>query len=182
MSDALRDELLEGFEKLKADQAASPDWHPNTNEMVQYLVNPSMYPLVYDHTRVLRSESVGVSDAIDRWSGKGDFVPEDASEETRAYSMRAALRGTKVPFDFWSTEYQWLPANVAFQDDSSVKFTSYINNLHPNKYPELYRAIEKLIETAALPAWDQCLVLGGSSKEITRGRTVSRFMPPEHTK
>ena len=151
--------------------------------MVQDLVDPSMYPLVYDHSRVLRAESVAVSDAIDKWSGKGDFIPEDASEEAEEYSRQAAPEGTKVPFDFWSTEYQWLPANVAFQEDGSVKFTSYINNLHPNKYPELYSAIEKLIETAALPAWDQCLVLGGSSSdEITRGRTTSRFLTPENVK
>ena len=57
---------------------------------------------------------------------------------------------------YWSRNYQWLPANLAFQDDGTVRFTSYINNLHPNKHPEIYRLVEKLIDKA-IPAWDAVL-------------------------
>jgi hypothetical protein len=66
---------------------------------------------------------------------------------------------------------------VAFQDDGSVKFTSYVNNLHPVKYSGIYQAIERLIATA-LPAWDQCLVLNTGSNDIVKvgaGRMHSRF-------
>jgi len=54
----------------------------------------------------------------------------------------------------WSEKYQWLPANVSFQENGTVKFTSYINNLHPTKHVEIYRLIERLIDIA-IPAWDQ---------------------------
>ena len=37
-----------------------------------------------------------------------------------------------------------------------VKFTSYINNLHPTKYRDIYGTIEKLVEKS-LPLWDHCL-------------------------
>lgn len=35
------------FEKLRAEQAAEPDWHPGSKNMVLDLVHPSMYPFVY---------------------------------------------------------------------------------------------------------------------------------------
>ncbi|EGS22564.1 uncharacterized protein CTHT_0021120 [Thermochaetoides thermophila DSM 1495] len=40
--------------------------------------------------------------------------------------------------------------------NGTVKFTSYINNLHPTKHVEIYRLIERLIDIA-IPAWDQIL-------------------------
>ncbi|KAL2189168.1 hypothetical protein L209DRAFT_742117 [Thermothelomyces heterothallicus CBS 203.75] len=33
---------------------------------------------------------------------------------------------------------------------------NYINNLHPNKHPEIYRLIEQLVDTA-IPAWERVL-------------------------
>jgi hypothetical protein len=47
MSAELRDELKQAFETLRADQAGNVDWHPGTNDMVQNLAHPSMYPFVY---------------------------------------------------------------------------------------------------------------------------------------
>lgn len=171
----LHEQLRAAFKTLRKDQATSPDWHPNSNDMVQDLVHPSMYPLVYGRSKVLKTESVGVEDAINKWAAKGTVIKKDrrmAAESRRPYMFREESDG------YWSDTYQWLPANVAFQDDGSVRFTSYINNLHPTKYPEIYQAIEKLIETA-LPAWDQCLSLyAGQYGDFTRegaGRMHSRF-------
>lgn len=159
---SLHDALEEAFKKLQDNQAGSPDWHPNTNDMVQDLVHPSLYPLVYGRSKVLREEIVGVEDAIKSWSGKGSVIP--SNEATGNPS--------------WSATYQWLPSNVAFQEDGSVKFTSYINNLHPNKYPGIYSTIEKLIETA-LPAWNQCLFGKQGSRITGPGRKESRFAIPD---
>lgn len=39
--------LLRAFERLRHDQASEIDWHPGSNDMVQDLVHPSMYPFVY---------------------------------------------------------------------------------------------------------------------------------------
>lgn len=59
-----------------------------------------------------------------------------------------------------------------------VRFTSYINNLHPVKYRCIYDTIEKLIESV-LPAWDLCL---GVQKvdQSRRGRHESRFAMAEN--
>ncbi|KAH9430626.1 hypothetical protein MCOR02_007961 [Pyricularia oryzae] len=52
---------------------------------------------------------------------------------------------------------------MGFQEDGSLKFTSYGNSLHPTRYPEIYRVIETLA-TTALPLWDQCLAVNVSYK------------------
>ncbi|KAK5625955.1 hypothetical protein RRF57_001671 [Xylaria bambusicola] len=162
--------LRESFDRLKKDQSNAPDWHPGTDEKVLNLVHPSMYPLVYKSTKVFRDEVVGVADAIDRWAGKGTIICNDeAGSEASAH----------VPAECWSENYQWLPSNVALRDDGSVKFTSYINNLHPTKYPEIYSAIEQLVRKA-LPMWDQCLWTQSDYEENNRpGRLTSRFSLPD---
>ncbi|EHK50299.1 conserved hypothetical protein [Trichoderma atroviride IMI 206040] len=169
VSVSLQAELQKAFNKLKLDQSSRPNWHPKPNDQLLDLVHPSMYPLVYGRTRVLQDEVVGTTDAINKWAGKGEAIAKD----TRNPSLEEHRYLPPVPY--WSNTYQWLPANVKFMEDGTVKFTSYINNLHPQKYPQIYRTIEKLVE-AALPAWDQCLLLplkGGTKSGA--GRTEPRF-------
>ncbi|KAI0410008.1 hypothetical protein F4802DRAFT_543020 [Xylaria palmicola] len=147
----LADALREAFDRLMKDQAGSPDWHPKTDEKVLNLVHPSMYPLVYESTRLFRDEVVGVEDAVEKWAGKGDVMCEE-----RGTVPRRRPGDSTVPPEFWSDNYQWLPSNVALGSDGSVKFTSYINNLHPGKYPEIYAVLEQLVEKV-LPMWDHIL-------------------------
>jgi hypothetical protein len=181
VSSELREALYRAFETLQAAQKSAPDWHPKSNDMVQNLVHPSMYPLVYNRSRGLKEEVVGVEDAIERWAGKGDITPKDEWRPgAQGDRYRYGVGSGQIPPEFWSDTYQWLPANVAFQDDGGVKLTSYINNLHPNKYPDIYRTIEKLIKTA-LPAWDQCLALAaGYHERDGAGRVSSRFPYPDN--
>jgi len=44
---ALDRSLKDAFAKLRAEQRDHPDWHPYSNDMVQDLVHPSMYPFIY---------------------------------------------------------------------------------------------------------------------------------------
>jgi hypothetical protein len=44
---ALDRSLKDAFAKLRAEQGDNPDWHPYSNDMVQDLVHPSMYPFIY---------------------------------------------------------------------------------------------------------------------------------------
>lgn len=186
----LRDALKEAFDKLQNDQKDEPDWHPNSGDMVQDLIHPSMYPLVYGRSRVLKDEVVTVTDAVEKWAGKGEIISEvEDSVQEDEYSVQedgfvlwqrpAASQGSlDIPTNYWSTSYQWLPSNVSFLDDGTVKLTSYINNLHPRRYPDIYATVEKLIETA-IPAWDQCLVEYRLHERYGPGRKVSRFSLPK---
>lgn len=178
----LHEALRTAFAKLKESQAANPDWHPNSDDTVQDLVHPSMYPLVYGRSLVVRDEKVGVTDAVEKWSGKGDVIEKEDIDLSGVQldSSFTMDGGSKVPPHFWSSTYQWLPANVAFQENGSVKFTSYINNLHPVKHADIYRTIEELIKTS-LPMWDQCLVVAHDLwKREGAGRTKCRMAMPEN--
>ncbi|KAK4188160.1 hypothetical protein QBC35DRAFT_473900 [Podospora australis] len=183
--ESLHQSLREAFARLQADQVSNPDWHPNTNETVQDLVHPSMYPLIYGRSLFLENEEVGVEDAVDKWAGKGKVIPRHGEKDssTREAPPRRQYRydrvgSGKVPLDFWSNTYQWLPANLKFTDDGGVKFASYINNLHPTKYRDIYSTIEKLVEKS-LPLWDLCLSRYGDYKNVGAGRREPRIMPDE---
>lgn len=118
---------------------------------------------------------VGVTDAISKWMGKGETAPAEPkpSDPSDIYNN---LQKYTSGDENWSQKYQWLPANLVFQEDGSVKFSSYINNLHPNKHGETYAILEKLIDLA-IPAWDQ--VLGQCGRA---GEDSSRFSLPEEAK
>ncbi|KAF2106157.1 hypothetical protein BDV96DRAFT_675784 [Lophiotrema nucula] len=152
---SLHQRLRFAFEKLLRDQP--PDWHPHSNETVRDLVHPSLYPLVYGRSKVLKTESVGVKGAISKWAGKGDVIDRVEWNPDPHEGRSRRIPSFDIPSDYWSNIYQWLPANLAFSNDGSnaVRFTSYINNLHPTRYSDIYRTIEELVE-ASLPAWDQC--------------------------
>jgi hypothetical protein len=126
-----------------------------------------MYPLVYGRSRFLPEEVVGVEDAVDKWAGKGNVVPRKPEWDEELAGRRSGdsmNTGRSINPSYWSTTYQWLPANIKFTANGGVQFTSYINNLHPTKYRDIYKSIEKLIEIA-LPMWDQCVV----HSEVTEG-------------
>ncbi|CAO2652066.1 Nn.00g003490.m01.CDS01 [Neocucurbitaria sp. VM-36] len=181
VSAALHESLRNAFDKLKIDHEVSPDWHPNSNDMVQDLVHPSMYPLVYGRSRGFKEECVGVVNAIEHWAGKGEVIPKDDWKyDHERDRFRYGVGAGDVPPNYWSETYQWLPANVAFKEDGSVKFTSYINNLHPMRYPDIYRTIEDLVKTS-LPLWDQCLAMAtGYEERDGAGRTEPRFSKPDN--
>lgn len=162
------------------DQQENPDWHPGTDSMVQDLVHPSLYPLVYGKTRVFHDEVVGVDDAVDAWAGRGEVIPGfGPPDPLPRYQERISFGGDTIDPSFWSTTYQWLPSNISLRPDGSVKFTSYINNLHPTKYREIYATVERLIEQV-IPAWDICLTRYQDYKKRSGGRVTPRFPPPKN--
>lgn len=209
--DGLRNALRQALKRLKDDQHP-PDWHPRSGDMVQDLVHPSMFPHIYGQTKVFKDEVVGVSNAIEKWAGKGNVIQkarasggvesvslggdevrasgyqwmppnvdfqEDGSfqdDDSDEYGSPGCEDG--VPTSYWSSNYQWLPSNAAFQDDGSVRLTSYINNLHPTRYPKIYEAVERPIETA-IPAWDNILLTHERFKNRGPGRKASRFAIPD---
>ncbi|KAF7946952.1 uncharacterized protein EAE97_004201 [Botrytis byssoidea] len=68
-------------------------------------------------------------------------------------------------------ELKRLPCEVEFDgtSDTSVRITSYINNLHPIKNKGLYSMIEQLIQLVIEP-WNDCLLKGEHGRVPTRIR------------
>ncbi|KAF4443981.1 hypothetical protein F53441_11276 [Fusarium austroafricanum] len=167
INEPLHNRLQAPFVKLKEDQKEDPDWHHQRDGARSCAPISSLYPLIYDRFRVFRDEVVGVEDAIDQWSGKGDVIPKERVDVPLHYDNRygsdfaTIIGGSNIRDEFWSDTYQWLPSNVKFLKDRSVKFTSYINNLHPTKHPDIYRTIEDLCRQ--------------NYKFVSGGRTKPRF-------
>ncbi|KAE9972274.1 hypothetical protein BLS_004099 [Venturia inaequalis] len=114
-----------------------------------------------------------VDHTIDGPCGDEDCLVSFPDEDAWIASFNVG--GGEVPPQYWSDTYQWLPANLAYQEDGKVKFTSYINNLHPTRYSGIYEAVQSLIDIA-IPAWDQCLTPAeGYNEKQGAGRLSSRF-------
>lgn len=126
----------------------------------------------------IQEEEVGVTNALE--PRPGTIVPKCSgpnsySELSGADMFRYGPGSGKPDLGLWSANYQWLPSNVTFREDGTAKLTSYVNNLNPHQYMEIYKTIEQLIDRA-IPAWDQCLSeIVDYGEKNTAGRTWSRF-------
>ncbi|CVK95957.1 uncharacterized protein FMAN_13879 [Fusarium mangiferae] len=120
---------------IKSDSLVDKSLHRDLNKACYTLLkdqegNADWHPR--NRSPFIQEEVVGVSNAL-------DFMGE----------------GKPIGSEYWSDKYQWLPANVRFREDGSAEFTSYVNNLHPTKFPDIYRTIERLVDRV-IPAWDHC--------------------------
>lgn len=143
------------------------DWHPGSNDMVLDLVHPSLFPLVYGKSRVLKvgDKTVGLNDCVNR-CGEGAVLELSKNEKPKKTRRSPDMN----PF---STKFQWLPCEVDISGDHAkyddltdafrvldayevfCRIVSYINNLHP-RHAELYGIVEKVID-AAIPLWERTL-------------------------
>lgn len=150
VSHTLKDALQKTIQSLES--VSEPDWHPGSDGKVLDLVHPSLFPLVYGRSRILKNELVSLEDSIAK-IGQGEVlpVPQLQSKPTRGQYYAPP---TTNPY---STKFQWLPCEVKFSPDSGCKIVSYINNLHPQKYQDLYHIIEQVIDRA-IPLWNVTLL------------------------
>ena len=150
--DSLRLALEKAVRPLEDVPDRRKDWHPKSNEQVLDLVHPSLYPLVYGQTKILTTEKIGVTNCLEK-CGLGETIPAPPR------APKPEVRRWPVPNDkCYSEKFQWLPADVVFdeQEANKVKFASYINNLHPVQYTQLYEVVEQVIEKA-IPLWNRTL-------------------------
>jgi Protein of unknown function (DUF4246) len=147
----LKSRLQAAVQSLENIPKEQKDYHPNSNEQVLDLVHPSLFPLVFGTSRILRDEVIGLNDCMSR-CGTGEVVPVPPNISRQYFST------------LYSTNFQWLPCDVRLSvgtvgDDFPVKctITSYINNLRPDRHKDLYAVIEDVI-AAAIPLWNETLL------------------------
>lgn len=75
------------------------DYHPNSGEKVVELVHPSLFPLVYGRSRILRDGVVGLDDFLS-WLGSPEVIPVPPEEDANAHVVRHLWRGTDPVFPF----------------------------------------------------------------------------------
>ncbi|TFK36202.1 hypothetical protein BDQ12DRAFT_725247 [Crucibulum laeve] len=135
------------------------DWHPGSGERVLDLVHPSLFPLVYGRSRILKESVTSLDDCIER-CGEGEVIPVPPRDR-KAKAEKVDDDGFDANFKWLSNPYsrrfQWLPCEVDISgEEDSVKITSYINNLHPRHHKNLYGVIEKII-AHTIPLWNLTL-------------------------
>lgn len=160
ISDDLKEELKKAVRPL--EEMPEKDYHPGSNEQVLDLVHPSLFPLVYGRSKILRDDMIGIDDCLSR-IGHGETIPVPELPTARGRGYQWGPHSLLKPF---SDKFQWLPCDVEVNPEAGCKITSYINNLHPTKHKELYQVIEAIID-CAIPQWN--LSLGPIDKGL---RTV----------
>lgn len=158
--ESLRNALKSAVARLEDIPDHEKDYHPHSNNQVLDLVHPSLFPVVYGQTRIIKDNILGIHEGITR-AGSGEVLEIPPKEE-----LRAVGTGLK---SLYSQKFQWLPCDVAFMADSTsadgttngqnrnrCKITSYVNNLHPKTHPNLYGVIEQVI-SLAVPLWNKTL-------------------------
>lgn len=102
------------------------DWHPGSDEKVLDLVHPSLYPLMYGTSRIIPEGSISLDNCL--------TPPRSANGKVAAVILPPASKPEppKIRFDYlakrtelmhaWSTQYQWLPCDVALDKfENSVR-------------------------------------------------------------
>ncbi|KAF4159897.1 hypothetical protein CNMCM6069_000403 [Aspergillus lentulus] len=135
------------------ERAGQMDWEPSSNQQVWNLIDPSLYPLTRERTRVLISGgSVPLEQTLDAY-GQGE-APPPLHDDKKDWEIEKYL---------YSLRYQWLPCEVEFRGpagSTEVRITSYINNLHPREQRPFYRTLEGVISKVIEP-WNEVLIRFG---------------------
>jgi len=162
-------ELQRGISALINESAASPDWHPGSNQQVLDMVHPSLYPLVVGATRVTQ-HPFALVDALDMF-GAGDVcttavlqpnpaaVSSSSSSSSSTASVSTVTPPPHLPFLPYTTSerYLWLPTDAHVDAQTNrVTFGSYINNLHPTRHAALYPVLASILERF-LPLFERVL-------------------------
>ena len=97
------------------------DWHPESDGKVLDLVHPSLYPLIYGHTRVLETGRTSLEDCIAR-CGEGQTLPICPAGEANQLQVTSYSPYYQSPVNPYSRAFQWLPCMV----DISGEFCKYV--------------------------------------------------------
>jgi hypothetical protein len=90
------------------------DWRPGADGIVLDLVHPSLFPVVYGRSKVLKEGLVGLKDCVTR-CGEGVTLPmfeklEKLEESEESYYYEPPL---------YSRRHQWMPCDIVFQADKA---------------------------------------------------------------
>ncbi|KAF5334509.1 hypothetical protein D9611_013772 [Ephemerocybe angulata] len=156
VAESTRLSLLECVRPLEDVPEHKKDWHPN--ETVLDLVDPSLYPLVYGASRVLPlgATATTLDDCVSR-CGEGKVIRRSTrldydGEYDPYWELELRFRYYYSPY---SADFQWLPCEVDISGERP-RILTYINNLHPKHYRDLYTVMEDVI-AAAIPLWERTL-------------------------
>lgn len=185
IDEILRKELVDGMAEFAASIPENAiDYHPGSDNKVIDWVHPSLYCLVYNHSRVIpptESADIHNPDWLNSILGTGEPVGprkpvgiKESWEQTENDGYKRRYQTAKHYAESMKTA--WLPSEFAvaplgaFTGDTpnalaaqtsnvfpaSVEIKSYINNLHPVLFKSLYGTIAKIF-ARFVPMFEACL-------------------------
>lgn len=164
VSETTKTKLKEAVERLLENEG-EPDWHPGSNNQVLDLVHPSLFPVVYEKTRVLKSDQPDLK--FELGTTEGLFPSLDNCIKTPVYDYTKDMNKNDVDDYAISKKYQWIPTPFHVDHNGKVSVQSYINNLHPIWHRDLYPILGQVFEDC-VPALEHTLgaFLSGQLRRI----------------
>ena len=144
VNETLKKSFSIGAQKLVESFGSNIDYHPGSHNQVIDLVDPSLYIVQYDKTPVLKNGQLEIVKY-------GEQI-EHAKPGVDQYGV--------------SKRFQWIPALMTKNSNGKFEFGSYINNLHPIKYKDLYDSISDIFN-ATVPGLN-CVLTRYASQEFVR--------------
>ncbi|KAJ2754514.1 hypothetical protein GGI19_002338 [Coemansia pectinata] len=158
ISDALIDaktttELKEYAAILEGVPVRQKDWHLENQSRVLNLVDPSLFPLIYDCSWLCRpantSSPAEFPSLFDKWR---EALTNTEDEELGYYLPAPRYCDEKCH----SEKFCWLPSEFCVDNNGAVTIESYINNLHPVRHAALYTIIASVF-SRFIPLLEQVL-------------------------
>ncbi|VBB88921.1 Conserved hypothetical protein [Yarrowia lipolytica] len=164
VSEDTKTKLKTVVKELLEDEG-EPDWHPGSNEQVLDLVHPSLFPIVYEKTRVLQSDQPDLK--FELGTTEGLFPSLDKCIKAPVYDCKTDANKNDIADYAISKKYQWIPTPFKIDENGKVSVQSYINNLHPIWHKDLYPLIGQIFEDC-VPALEHTLgaFLSGQLRRI----------------
>lgn len=134
ISEALKKEFLENLRPLEYYSLKVKDYHPGSNEKVLNLVHPSLYCFLLKYSNQCKEKINQRKTSMKKWP----ILGLDFQEKIK--------KGQNLGGRYNSADFQWLPSEFSVAKDGKVSIESYINNLNPLKFGNLYSSIEKIFE------------------------------------
>ncbi len=153
----VKKELQKEVAELERSLEEDKDWNPHSNEQTWNLVNPSLYSFIncystrslwYYITPLVLSGTDQRNLPISHWIGLHNVL-------SQKYSFR----------------FQWLPSEFQVDENGKVTIQSYINNLHPYRFRNLYKSIANIFEQF-VPQFENCLSKTQGTTISLRGKTL----------
>lgn len=121
----LRERLRQGFARWA--QRSEVGFHPGSNDMVQDVVHPSLFPYI-------RGLSRHADGSVSLW--------QEEKEEPRYWRRRSSLGRDVFMRNIEKSRYQWLPSEFRVDDAGKTEILSYINGVGaPSENTQLYRDV-----------------------------------------
>lgn len=119
VSEELRLSLLKAVTPLEQVPDNYKDWHPGSDEQVLDLVHPSLFPLVYGQSRILRDSVINTEDCISR-CGDGETIPVPPDDEAKDHQRPKIFYSQSLDseHELRSKRFQWLPSEFELSSDS----------------------------------------------------------------